>query len=115
MTWIYFLDLQDDPTRIAEYERHHRAVWPEVLTHLRQSGIQRCRIYRAGNRLTMLLDSDRPVATDGGNEPVSDRVMQWETLMDQFQQRLPFAGPGEKWVQANSIFDWSSPESSDNQ
>jgi hypothetical protein len=29
------LDLKDDPELIAQYEAHHRQVWPEVLVHIR--------------------------------------------------------------------------------
>ncbi|MEM9931803.1 MAG: L-rhamnose mutarotase, partial [Bacteroidota bacterium] len=32
------------------------------------------------------------------------KVQEWETLMDTFQQRLPFAEAGEKWVEAGLIF-----------
>ncbi|MFM7261399.1 MAG: L-rhamnose mutarotase, partial [bacterium] len=34
------IDLVDDPTRIDEYLRHHRAVWPEVTEGLRRIGIR---------------------------------------------------------------------------
>jgi L-rhamnose mutarotase len=36
-------------------------------------------------------------------------VQEWEDLMDRFQQRLPFAQPGEKWVLLHTIFDWQAP------
>jgi len=32
------------------------------------------------------------------------KVLEWETLMDQFQQRLPWAAPGVKWVLMDEIF-----------
>jgi L-rhamnose mutarotase len=35
-------------------------------------------------------------------------VQEWEELMDRFQQRLPFAQPGEKWVLMEAIFEWSA-------
>lgn len=28
--YVLALDLVDDPTLIAEYEKHHKAVWPGV-------------------------------------------------------------------------------------
>ena len=102
----YALDLKDDRELIAEYEEWHRRVWPEVLDHLRRSGITRCTIHRAGNRLFMTVESSTGAATDGGGAALPPRVQEWEDLMDRFQQRLPFAQPGEKWVLLEPIFDW---------
>ena len=39
MQHVLALDLNDDPALIAEYEAHHRAVWPEVQAHLRRHGV----------------------------------------------------------------------------
>ena len=33
------------------------------------------------------------------------KVQEWEKLMWKFQQALPFAKEGEKWVLMNKIFD----------
>lgn len=108
MVSVYVLDLVDDPVLIAEYEAHHRAVWPEVQAHLRDSGIRACEIFRVGNRLVMHVTADQPVATDGGGGPVPPRVAEWEALMDRYQRRLPFAAPGQKWVLAPPIFRWTA-------
>ena len=37
--YCLLLDLRDDPELIAEYERQHAAVWPEVIAHLREAGV----------------------------------------------------------------------------
>ena len=108
MTTCYALDLKDDPALIAEYEHWHRNVWPEVLDHLRASGITRCCIRRAGNRLFMIVESSTGAATDGGGAPLPPRVQEWEDLMSTFQQPLPFASAGAKWVRMELIFDWSA-------
>ena len=50
------LDLKDDPDLIAEYERHHREVWPEITRSIRESGIEDMEIYRIGNRLFMVME-----------------------------------------------------------
>ena len=50
------LDLKDDPDLIAEYERHHREVWPEITRSIRESGIEGMEIYRIGNRLFMVME-----------------------------------------------------------
>jgi len=100
------LDLKPDRDLIAQYEAHHRAVWPEVLDSLREAGIEQLEIYRTGNRLFMILEAgtdfsfEKKAALDANNP----RVQQWETLMWNYQQALPLAKPGEKWMPMDLIF-----------
>lgn len=100
------LDLKDDPELIAQYEAHHREVWPAIIQSIRNAGIGVLDIYRTGNRLFMILEADgdfsfeKKAAADANNPTVQE----WETLMWQFQQALPWAKPGEKWVLLNKIF-----------
>jgi len=102
------LDLKPDPDLIAEYEAHHRAVWPEVLDSLREAGIEQLEIYRIGNRLFMILETgadfsfEKKAALDANNP----RVQAWEALMWVYQQALPLAKPGEKWVPMERIFQY---------
>ncbi|MBS0516841.1 MAG: L-rhamnose mutarotase [Proteobacteria bacterium] len=104
----YVLDLKDDPELIAAYERWHRPenVWPDILDSLREAGVHDLEIFRAGNRLVLVLDvgdgysAERKAASDAANP----RVQAWEALMWEFQQALPFARPGEKWVAMSPIF-----------
>jgi L-rhamnose mutarotase len=102
------LDLKDDANLIAEYEAYHRQVWPEILESIATSGITSLQIYRVANRLFMIMDTvedfsfERKAAKDAANP----RVQDWETLMWNYQQALPTAKPGEKWMLMDKIFDW---------
>jgi L-rhamnose mutarotase len=104
------LDLKDDDALIAKYEEYHTEVWPEVLDNLTNSGINHMEIYRVGNRLLMIIEVedhfsfDRKEKLDADNE----KVQQWEVLMWNYQQALPFAKPGEKWLPMNKIFEFES-------
>ena len=103
------LDLKNDPHLIAEYEAHHQAVWPEILESIKASGILECSIYRVENRLTMVLsttdnfDFNQKAIAD----KVNPKVQEWETLMWKYQEALPTAKPGEKWILMKSIFQLS--------
>lgn len=103
------LDLKDDPAAIAGYEKHHRAVWPEILTSIRDSGIENMEIYRTGNRLFMIMEVSAAFSFEakGRADAANPKVQEWERLMENFQQYLPFAQPGEKWVLMNKIFSLS--------
>lgn len=104
------LDLKDDPESINAYEKHHQAVWPDILDSLKQAGIIRMDIFRIMNRLFMVMEVsdafsfERKAALDMANPT----VQRWETLMEQYQQALPVAKPGEKWLVMNTIFTWMS-------
>ena len=100
------LDLKDDPNLIAEYEVYHQKVWPEILASIRDSGIQQMEIYRAGNRLFMIMEVNDTFSfeTKSKADVTNPKVQEWETLMWKYQQALPFAKPGEKWVVMDKIF-----------
>jgi L-rhamnose mutarotase len=105
-TFCLALDLKDDVALIAEYEQYHKNVWPEIKKSITDSGIINMEIYRTGNRLFMIMETeddfsfDKKSKMDGANK----KVQQWETLMWNFQHRLPWAKAGEKWVMMNKIF-----------
>ena len=100
------VDLIDDPELIAVYEEWHRNVWPEILESITSSGIEQMEIYRLRNRLFMIMEVndqfsfEAKAKADANNE----KVQEWEKLMWNFQQALPFAKPGEKWVLMDKIF-----------
>ena len=100
------LDLKDDAELIAEYEAHHRAVWPEVLQSIQDAGITQMEIYRWGNRLFMIMEvtTDFSFETKADADAANEKVQAWEELMWRYQQALPGARPGEKWKLMEPIF-----------
>jgi len=105
------LDLVEEPSLIDEYQRWHRAgnEWPEVRESIIGSGIRNMEIYRTGNRLFMIMETDdsfsfeNKAALDASNP----KVVEWERLMWNFQKPLPWAGEGEKWVLMENIYTLS--------
>lgn len=110
-TFVYALDLKDDTVIIEEYERLHQPgnAWPDVLQAIRDSGIIEMRIFRTGNRLFMIMETldgfDPQVKAD--IDAANEAVQEWEKLMWQYQQRLPWAQPNQKWVPLQEIFTLS--------
>lgn len=103
----FALDLKPDSELIAAYEAYHAAVWPEILDSIKTAGIEALEIYRIENRLFMILEAnesfsfERKAAMDAANP----KVQEWETLMWDYQQALPTAQPGQKWILMNKIFE----------
>ncbi len=105
---FYCLDLKDDPEIIAGYRKWHApgAVPAAVTRSIRDAGIAGLDIFLAGNRLVMMLtpgpdfDPVKKAEADAANP----EVQAWEKLMWDFQQALPFAAPGQKWVRMDRIY-----------
>ena len=101
------LDLKEDSKLIAEYEAYHKQVWPEIIKSIKDSGIEVLDIYRTGNRMFMIIEAnddfsfEKKAAMDAGNSKVDE----WEKLMWKFQQTLPWAKNGEKWILMDKIFE----------
>jgi L-rhamnose mutarotase len=97
------LDLVDDARLIAEYRRWHSpgSVWPEVIAHIRATGVLEMEIWHVGNRLFMLLEVTEDFPRVAG-EPA--RVAEWERLMSTFQCPIHGATPDEKWIEMSRIF-----------
>lgn len=100
------LDLVDDPQLIAEYEKYHEKIWPEIHDSITGGGITGMEIYRFGNRLFMIMETGADFSFDkkGAMDAANPKVQEWEQLMWKYQQAIPGAKPGEKWVLMNKIF-----------
>jgi L-rhamnose mutarotase len=101
------LDLKDDAALISEYEEYHRNVWPEIIQSIRESGIESMEIYRTGTRLFMIMQTNSSFSFGAKAKRDAENavVQKWEQLMWKYQQAIPTAKPGEKWVIMEKIFE----------
>lgn len=104
------LDLKDDPALIKEYESYHKKVWPEIIDSIKESGILHMEIYRAGNRLFMIMETKESFSfiVKSKLDAVNPKVQEWEQLMWKYQQAIPYAKQGEKWMVMDKIFELPS-------
>jgi L-rhamnose mutarotase len=65
-------------------------------------------IYRVANRLFMIIEVDDSFSFDKKAEmdKNNEKVQAWEELMWNFQQALPFAQPGQKWIPMEKVFQY---------
>lgn len=101
------LDLIDDPVLMAEYKKYHEKIWPEITASIKDAGIENLEIYCIENRLFMILEADDDFTFEKKNKMDDDnqRVQDWEDLMWNYQQALPSAKEGEKWLLMDKIFE----------
>ena len=104
--YCFALDLKNDPVLIKEYEEYHQNVWPDILQSIREAGIEALEIYRIENHLFMIMEvnDDFSFEKKGKADAENLKVQEWETLMWKYQQALPSAKPGEKWILMDKIF-----------
>jgi len=100
------LDLKNDPQLIAEYKRHHQKIWPEITSSIKDSGIEDMEIYLLGTRMFMVMEVNEKFSFDAKSraDRENPKVQEWEKLMWKFQEPLPEAKPGEKWLLMERIF-----------
>ena len=100
------LELKDDPKLIAEYEAHHRQVSPEIKKSIWDAGITDMQLFRLGNRLFMIMETDESFSFErkAAMDKANPKVQEWEELMWKFQQPVAEGKPGEKWQLMGKIF-----------
>ena len=104
--YVLALDLKDDPVLIAEYKKYHEKIWPEITASIIESGIENAEIYCVGNRLTMIIEVNDTFSFENKSklDANNTKVQEWETLMWKYQQALPTAKEGEKWMLMEKIY-----------
>src|SRR5262249_16987210 len=100
------LDLKNDPRLIAEYRKHHEKIWPEITRSIKDSGIEDLEIYLLGTRMFMIMEVNDTFSFAAKAQADADnaKVRGWEELMWRFQEPLPEAKTGEKWLLMERIF-----------
>lgn len=101
------LDLKDDEQLIEAYKAHHQSVWPEIIESIKSAGITDLEIFAVANRLFMIMTVDASFTFEekAAMDAANPRVQEWEALMWKYQQALPGAGEGEKWMLMEKIFE----------
>ena len=105
-THCFALDLIDDEKLIKEYREYHQKIWPEITKSIIDSGILNLEIYNIGNRLFMIMKVDEVFSFEKKDKLDRNnvKVQEWETLMWKYQQELPVAKKGEKWLLMDKIY-----------
>lgn len=103
------LDLKNDKQLIAEYEQYHQSVWPEVLAAIKHVGILDMKIYRLEQRLFMHMTTADDYSPEDAQAFLENHEVsvQWEALMDKYQQRIDGRPTSQKWVPMECCFDLS--------
>lgn len=104
--YCFALDLKDDEKLISAYKEYHQKVWAEILESITSAGIETLEIYLVANRLFMIMEVNDTFSFEqkGKMDANNPKVQEWEKLMWNYQQALPTAKEGEKWMLMDKIF-----------
>ena len=105
--FCFTLHLKNNPELIREYEEHHKAVWPEIISSIKDAGIEFMEIYRYGTTLCMIMEVNDDFSFERKQEAdrTNEKVQQWEELMWKYQQPFSNLAKDEKWMMMHKIFD----------
>lgn len=100
------LDLLNDVELINAYKKYHTQVWPEIIAEIKKAGIKELEIYLVSNRLFMIMEVNDSFSFEKKEkmDAENSNTQEWEALMWKYQQALPCAKKGEKWVLMEQIF-----------
>ena len=100
------VDLVNDPEMIAEYEAFHKKIRPEIEKSIREAGVTQMDIYRLENHLFMIMETEDDFSFEkkAKMDAENPKVQEWEQLMWKYQEGLPSAKEGEKWMIMKKIF-----------
>jgi len=108
--FCFTLDLKNEPALIEEYKRYHERIWPEITQSITDSGIEDMEIYLLGTRMFMVMEVNEQFSFEkkAKADQLNPKVQEWEDLTWKFQESLPGARPGEKWLRMERVFKLES-------
>ena len=93
------------PEAIAEYERLHAAVWPEVLATIRACNIRNYSIFRHDTLLLAYFEyHGEDYAADMAKMAADPKTQAWWKITDPMQEPLPEREAGAWWAEAREVF-----------
>ena len=99
----YAFKLRIKSDAIAEYDREHKQVWPELLSKLKEVGISDYSIFRRDQDLFLCLrvDDFERAWDELDRDPVNQ---QWQAKMSRLFEPVPDKLPGERFAMMQEVF-----------
>lgn len=107
--YCFTLDLKPDSALIDQYKKLHtpEGAWPEIPKGIRDAGCRDMEIYLQNNRMFMIVEITKGANLDSVWSAMEQqpRQSEWASFVWQFQQAVPGAREGEKWIRMEKVFD----------
>jgi L-rhamnose mutarotase len=100
----YCFLLQVEPGRLAEYRERHRAVWPEMLAALRDSGWRNYSLFLRDDGLLVGYVESEDLAAAQAAMAATDVNRRWQAQMAEFFTGLDGRRPDEGFLLLDEVF-----------
>jgi L-rhamnose mutarotase len=93
------------PEALAEYKRHHAAVWPEVLAMIRKCNIRNYSIFLKDGLLFGYFEYyGTDYAADMARMAADPKTQEWWAIMMPMQRPLETRAQDEWWASMEEVF-----------
>jgi L-rhamnose mutarotase len=93
------------PESEATYKKHHRAVWPEVLSKITECNIRNYSIFLRDHILFAYFEYiGDDFAADMAKMAADTKTQEWWGIMNPMQQPLDNRAEGEWWASMEEVF-----------
>jgi L-rhamnose mutarotase len=93
------------PESRDEYLKHHRAVWPGVLSTIADCNIRNYSIFEHGELLFAYFEyHGADFAADMSKMAACPETQRWWALMFPMLEKVPLEIPGQRWTDLPEIF-----------
>jgi len=101
----YGMVLKLRPEAEESYKAYHAAVWPDILSMIRQSNIRNYSIYLKDGFLFSYFEyTGSDFAADMARMAADPRTQEWWAIMKPMQEPLPTRAEGEWWAGMEEVF-----------
>lgn len=101
----YGMVIRVKPEKLAEYERYHVRVWPEVLSAIRQCNIRNYSIFHKDGFLFGYFEYiGDDFNADIAKMAADPKTQEWWKIMDPMQEPLETRASGEWWARMKEVF-----------
>lgn len=107
---VFVVNIVHDSLKLSEYLHYHKQIWPQVEAGFKKAGYRKIVLYRYDYLLVMKITV--PVGADLGEmgklaEAADPRCVEWNKIMNNYQQGVPGTSPGQTWVEAKPFYEFS--------
>jgi L-rhamnose mutarotase len=93
------------PKKLAEYIKHHAAIWPEVLATIKRCNIRSYSIYHKDGYLFSYFEYvGGDFKADMDKMAADPKTQEWWAIMKPMQAPLRTRAPGEWWAEMQEVF-----------
>lgn len=95
------------PEKLAEYERHHAEIWPEIARAIHEAGIRNYSIFHRDGQLFAYFEYHGPHAEYEARMQrlaQAPRMREWWDLMEPMQVPDPDRPEGTWWSDMDEVF-----------